>query len=101
MALIETLDQDGAEPVDRPPAEVNELHLTRHRNGSGGRIAGRFDDAAMIDAIATVVDAKSAPVTGDDERTATQRQQKRSLMCAVTSSTTATGSPSAAATDRM
>ena len=55
-------------------AEVNELHLTRNRNGSGGRIAGRFDDAAMFDAISTVVDAKSAPATGDDERTAAQRQ---------------------------
>ncbi|MDN5750896.1 MAG: 13E12 repeat family protein, partial [Pseudonocardia sp.] len=32
-ALVEALDQDGPEPDDRPPAQVNELHLTRHRNG--------------------------------------------------------------------
>ncbi|MDN5750941.1 MAG: 13E12 repeat family protein, partial [Pseudonocardia sp.] len=67
-ALVEALDQDGAEPDDRPPAQVNELHLSRHRNG-GGRIKGRFDDAAMYDAIATVIDAHARPVTGEDERT--------------------------------
>jgi 5-methylcytosine-specific restriction protein A len=72
-ALVEALDQDGAEPDDRPSAQVNELHLTRLGTG-GGRIKGRFDDAAMFDAIAAVIDAKAKPLTGDDDRTAGQRQ---------------------------
>jgi Domain of unknown function (DUF222)/HNH endonuclease len=72
-ALVEALDQDGAEPDDRPPAQVNELHLTRTATG-GGRLTGRFDDAAMFDAIATVLDAKAKPLTGDDDRTAGERQ---------------------------
>ena len=57
-ALVEALDQDGAEPDDRPPAQTNELLLTR-LPGGGGKLRGRFDDAAMFDAIATVIDAKS------------------------------------------
>jgi 5-methylcytosine-specific restriction protein A len=56
-----------------PPAQVNELHLTRTATG-GGKIKGRFDDAAMFDAIAAVVDVKARPLTGDDDRTAGQRQ---------------------------
>jgi 5-methylcytosine-specific restriction protein A len=72
-ALVEALDQDGAEPDDRPPAQVNELHLTRSMTG-GGRIKGRFDDAAMFDAIAAVIDAKAKPTTGDDTRTPGERQ---------------------------
>ncbi len=68
-ALVEALDQDGAEPDDRPPAQVNELHLTRLPAG-GGKIKGRFDDAAMFDAIAAVVDAKARPLTGEDDRRA-------------------------------
>jgi hypothetical protein len=56
-ALIEALDQDGAEPDDRPSAQVNELQLTRLASG-GGRLKGRFDDAAMFDAIARLIDAK-------------------------------------------
>jgi Domain of unknown function (DUF222)/HNH endonuclease len=72
-ALVEALDQDGAEPDDRPPAQVNELYLTRTATG-GGRIKGRFDDAAMFDAIATVIDAKAKPLAADDDRPAGQRQ---------------------------
>jgi 5-methylcytosine-specific restriction protein A len=72
-ALVEALDQDGEEPDDRPAAGVNELHLTRSPSG-GGKIKGRFDDAAMFDAIAAVVDAKARPLTGDDDRPAAQRQ---------------------------
>ena len=34
-ALVEPLDQDGAEPDDRPPPEVNELHLTPPPDGGG------------------------------------------------------------------
>jgi Domain of unknown function (DUF222)/HNH endonuclease len=72
-ALVEALDQDGEEPDDRPSAAVSELHLTRLKSG-GGKIKGRFDDAAMFDAIASVIDAKARPLTGDDDRSAGQRQ---------------------------
>ena len=72
--LIDTLDADGPEPDDRPPPAVNELHLLPHRDRPGGAITGRYDDAALFDAIATLIDAHSAPRTGDDQRTAAQRQ---------------------------
>jgi hypothetical protein len=72
-ALVELLDQDGTEPDDRPPAQANELHLTRLPSG-GGKIKGRFDDAAMFDAIATVIDVKARPSTLDDDRSAGERQ---------------------------
>jgi Domain of unknown function (DUF222) len=72
-ALVELLDQDGTEPDDRPPAQANELHLTRLPSG-GGKIKGRFDDAAMFDAIATVIDVKARPSTVDDDRSAGERQ---------------------------
>lgn len=71
--LIDALDQDGAEPDDRAPAQVNELHLTRLAHG-GGKLMGRFEDAAMFDAIATVLDAKATPLTADDDRTSGERQ---------------------------
>jgi hypothetical protein len=64
--LLEKLDEDGPEPDDRPPAPVNELHLLPHRGRPGGQLKGRFDDPALYDAIATLIDAKSAPRTGDD-----------------------------------
>ena len=71
--LVEALDQDGPEPDDRPDPDINELRLTRHRNRPGGKLTGQFDDAAMFDAIAAVVDAKAAPRTGDDTREPAQR----------------------------
>jgi Domain of unknown function (DUF222)/HNH endonuclease len=71
--LVDALDQDGEEPDDRPPARVNELCLTRLPSG-GGKIKGRYDDAAMFDAIAAVIDAKARPLTRDDDRSAGQRQ---------------------------
>ena len=67
-ALVDALDDDGPEPDDQPPAPVNELHLTRHRDKAGGTLKGQFEDAAMFDAIAAVIDAKAKPVTGDDDR---------------------------------
>jgi len=73
VALVEALDQDGAEPDDGPPVQVNELQLTRFPEG-GGKIKGRFDDAAMFDAIVTVVDAKARPLTRDDTRAVGERQ---------------------------
>ncbi len=69
---MEVLDQDGEEPDDEPPAQVNELVLRRFRDG-GGKLSGRFDDAAMFDAIATVIDAYAKPLTKDDLRPAGQR----------------------------
>ena len=72
-ALVETLDQDGAEPDDRPPLLVNELHLSRLPSG-GGKLKGRFDDAALFDVIATVIDAHAKPLTSDDDRSTGQRQ---------------------------
>ena len=44
----------------------------------------------MFDAIATVIDAKAKPLTGDDERRAGQRQAEAWPTSAATSSTTAT-----------
>jgi 5-methylcytosine-specific restriction protein A len=72
-ALVEALDQDGEDSEDRPPGQVNELHVTRCAGG-GGKLKGRFDDAAMFAAIATVIDAKARPLTGDDDRGVGQRQ---------------------------
>jgi hypothetical protein len=72
--LVEVLDADGAEPDDRPQPSTNELFLTRNPNGVGGKLKGRFDDAAMFDAIATLVDTCAAPRTADDDRSAGQRQ---------------------------
>jgi hypothetical protein len=72
--LLEVLDADGPEPEERPEPSVNELHLQRNRGGGGGRLVGRFDDAAMFDAIATLVDAQAAPRTAEDDRTPGQRQ---------------------------
>ena len=72
--LVDTLDQDGPEPDDRPPDPVNELHLQRFRGRSGGSLKGYFDDAAMFDAIAAVVDAHARPADADDRRSAAERQ---------------------------
>jgi Domain of unknown function (DUF222) len=71
-ALVEALDQDGAEPDENPPTPINELHLTRTAGG-GGKLTGQFDDAAMFDAVAAVLDAHATPLTRDDDRPAGQR----------------------------
>jgi Domain of unknown function (DUF222)/HNH endonuclease len=71
--LIDTLDQDGPEPDDEPDP-VNELHLTRHRGRPGGTLRGHYDDPAMFDAIAAVVDAYARPVDSDDRRPPAERQ---------------------------
>ena len=73
VALVELLDLDGEQPDDRPRPPVNELYLTR-MPGGGGKLKGRFDDAAMFAAIASVVDAKARPLTADDDRSVGQRQ---------------------------
>src|SRR3954454_1048560 len=71
--LLNLLDQDGARPDERDPREGNELRLTRDPHG-GGWLKGHFTDAAMYDQIATLLDAKSAPLTADDQRPLEQRQ---------------------------
>jgi hypothetical protein len=72
--LLEALNADGPQPDERPEPSVNELYLQRNRAGGGGRLVGRFDDGAMFDAIATLVDAQAAPRTAEDHRTPAQRQ---------------------------
>jgi len=72
--LVDTLDQDGPEPDDRPPRPVNEVRLQRFRGRPGGTLKGHFDDAAMFDAIAAVVDAHARPTDADDHRTQAGRQ---------------------------
>ncbi|GAA2847803.1 HNH endonuclease signature motif containing protein [Pseudonocardia halophobica] len=72
--LLELLDQDGPEPDDTPPAQLNELRLSRFRTRPGGKLAGRYDDAALFDAIAAAVDAGASPRDADDQRSAAERQ---------------------------
>ncbi len=74
VELLELLDQDGAEPDDREPEPVDELFLTRNPNGAGGKIKGRIDSADLYDLIASILDAKSAPLTKDDQRPLGRRQ---------------------------
>jgi hypothetical protein len=71
--LLDTLDQDGAEPDDREAEPTNELFLSRRGRG-GGAIKGTFEDPAMFDAIATAVDALAKPRTKDDHRALPERQ---------------------------
>ena len=77
--LVDLLDQDGAEPDDRPTPQVNELHLRRHRDRPGGTITARFQDAAMFDAIATAIDAHARPRCADDAQRSTPSRQAEAL----------------------
>ncbi|RTL70280.1 MAG: HNH endonuclease [Pseudonocardiaceae bacterium] len=72
--LVELLDQDGAEPDPDAPVQINELRLTRFHTKPGGKIAGRYDDAALFATLAAVIDAGAAPRDPDDERPVPQRQ---------------------------
>ncbi len=54
--LIDALDQDGPAPDERE--RTNELYLSRHRSGTGGRIRGDLD-GPTFDALATAVGAMS------------------------------------------
>jgi hypothetical protein len=69
---IELLDQDG-DPDGPPPDETNELQIIRNPRG-GGKIIARFDDPVRFETVLAVIDAKSAPLTADDQRTAAERQ---------------------------
>jgi len=72
--LIDRLNQDGAAPDHAAPEPVNELFLTRNPHRAGGRIKARFDDAALFDAVATLIDAQAQPVDSHDHRPLGQRQ---------------------------
>src|SRR3954447_6112861 len=73
--LIDACDQDGPAPDDdeRAPVQVNELRLTPLRGG-GVTLVGRFEDPVRAAAIRTVIDAKSAPLTAEDQRGTAERQ---------------------------
>lgn len=64
--VIELLDQDGPEPDDQEPVQLNELHLSRTATGvgAGGRVTGTLD-AVAYDALATALGALSRPTTND------------------------------------
>jgi 5-methylcytosine-specific restriction protein A len=64
LELIDTLDQDGAEPDDQELPQLNELHFSRNAAGAGGRIKGVLD-APTFDALATALSALTRPTTGD------------------------------------
>jgi Domain of unknown function (DUF222) len=74
VQFIDTLDVDGPEPDHRPAAQINELYLHRNPDGVGGSIKGSYTDAAMFDAIATLIDTTAKPLTADDDRAMAQRQ---------------------------
>lgn len=66
--LIDALDEDGPGPDDPPLPQLNTLAVVPNRTAPGGTIKGRYDDAALFDAIATAVDALAAPRTATDDR---------------------------------
>jgi Domain of unknown function (DUF222)/HNH endonuclease len=72
--FVDTLDMDGPEPDDRPEPSINELFLHRNPNGIGGTLKGTYQDAAMFDAIASLIDTTAKPLTADDDRSMPQRQ---------------------------
>ncbi|BBF99982.1 MULTISPECIES: HNH endonuclease signature motif containing protein [Pseudonocardia] len=73
VRLLEALDQDGPEPDDAPPPQINELRITRHRNRPGGTLCAHYDDAEQFERIATCLHAMSAPADADDMRTTAER----------------------------
>ena len=70
-SLIAALDQDGPAPDKHEPPQLNELHLAATPTMGGGRIKGVLD-APTFDAVASALDALTAP-TPDDDRTLAQR----------------------------
>ena len=71
--LIQSLDTRDPDPDAPPPVQVNELRITP-LPGGGGLINGRFEDPVRFTTILAVLDAKSAPLTADDQRSAAERQ---------------------------
>jgi hypothetical protein len=73
MALVNLLDQDGAEPDDGEPEPVNKVRIRRHRDKPGGTITGTYESAAQFAAINALLDAKSKPLDTADQRSLEQR----------------------------
>jgi 5-methylcytosine-specific restriction protein A len=71
--LIQSLDTREPDPDAPPPVQINELVITP-LPGGGGLINGRFEDPVRFNTILAVLDAKSAPLTADDQRSAAERQ---------------------------
>ena len=71
--LIQDLDSRDDDPDAPPPVQVNELRISP-LPGGGGLINARFEDPVRFNAIVAVLDAKSAPLTADDQRSAAERQ---------------------------
>jgi hypothetical protein len=69
---LELLNHDD-NPDAPPPVETNELRILRTSRG-GGKIVARYDDPVRFETILSVIDAKSAPLTAEDDRTAAERQ---------------------------
>ncbi|MGH3631917.1 MAG: DUF222 domain-containing protein, partial [Sciscionella sp.] len=69
--LIDRLDQDGAKDREAD-AQLNELNLSRNRDGIGGRIKGRLD-SSTFDALAQAI-AGLLPPKDDEDKTLGQRQ---------------------------
>jgi hypothetical protein len=72
-SYLELLDREQNPSSDPPRVEINELRCTRDSRG-GGKITARYDDPVRFETILAVIDAKSAPLTADDDRTAPERQ---------------------------
>lgn len=75
--LLDKLDHDGARPAEDDPPEqepVNTLTLRPDPAGTGGVLQARFDDPALYELIAAVIDARARPLTEDDRRPLGQRQ---------------------------
>jgi 5-methylcytosine-specific restriction protein A len=60
-------------PDDQAPDYVNELRITPLPDG-GARFSGRIEDPAEWAVIAKVLEAKTAPLTADDDRPRPERQ---------------------------
>ncbi len=71
VEVIAHADRDAADAESE--LQVNELRITSFPGG-GGKIEGTFTDPVRFNQILAVIDAKSAPLTKDDERTTPERQ---------------------------
>jgi 5-methylcytosine-specific restriction protein A len=69
--LLDLLDQDGPEPADEPD-QVNELHRTPNRSGTGGRIRGELN-GPVWEALDTLLATLTKPCP-DDDRSLVQRE---------------------------
>jgi Domain of unknown function (DUF222) len=77
--LVSQLDQDGPEPGgdDR---QVNELYLTKSRDGVGGRIKGRLD-SVTFEALSRAIDATTKPDNPEDKTLGERQADALSEIC--------------------